>query len=72
MDIFILSLLSEVLIMPDVSRIGDKVIMNCPHGATGTIISCSTNIEINGNGLARKGDIIKCDKCGVTRIIGNA
>ena len=58
-----------VVIMPSVARLGDKVNMNCPHGAMGTIISCSSNIEVNGRGLARQGDTVQCDLCGITRTI---
>lgn len=55
--------------MPRASKLGDKVNMNCPHNGIGTIISCSLDIEINGEGIARKGDVVRCDKCGKTRTI---
>lgn len=58
-----------VLAMPRVARVGDKVNMNCPHGATGTIVTGSNNIVVNGKSLARKGDTITCDLCGVSRTI---
>ena len=55
--------------MPKVARVGDKLSMNCPHGATGTIVSGSPNIEVNGKPIALQGCIVKCDVCGITRTI---
>lgn len=52
-----------------IARLGDKVNMNCPHGAYGTITSSSLNVEANDHRMAREGDEVTCDMCGVTRSI---
>jgi uncharacterized Zn-binding protein involved in type VI secretion len=48
---------------------GSKVNMNCPNGATGTVVSGSDDFEVDGMPGARRGDIVRCDSCGLTRTI---
>jgi len=55
--------------MPFMAIVGSKVNMNCPHGGIGTVISGSDNVTVDGQPLARKSDIVRCDKCGITRTI---
>lgn len=52
--------------MPAEARIGDQVTMNCPHGGTGTITSGSPNITANGQAVARVGDTVVCNLCGLS------
>lgn len=51
------------------ARLGDQVNMNCPHSAMGTIISASPDVEANNKRVAREGDVVRCNLCGVTRNI---
>lgn len=52
--------------MPAISRLGDT----STHG--GSIISASSNVKVNGLGVARNGDILQCPAHGPKPIASSA
>jgi len=46
------------------ARVTDMGQCNCPHGGTFQITVGSGTVEINGQKVARIGDLVTCAKCG--------